>query len=350
MPKSRLRELQEKFKQKFHWLTPIQVIGRKITIKCGRCHSKTEIQSNHMKTWLSKKKDRCDNCWNKKLKLRKNEGLSAKAGVTRSRVEYKDRGIVKDRHILRKGNTSILRIKLDELDDREWKQIQLIGKAETKSGIKFSLQLSKPCVVRTVEWKKIDNLKYEDWQRKLRRVNYPGRNLVIAIDPGVVNSAFSVFDVNQNITLLDRGMFHNLMTSLTSMDISDSRSQFQQEFGKLLESARHKYNYVGPIHLVIERFMPRGYKQTTIELVNIMIGQMLTVHSVLSLSGLVRVITPSQWKNAFNRKFDLEKSYMKAKKCGLTPHELDSTLIGRYGIHQWFGYEFDPNKLHKGIK
>lgn len=95
----------------------------------------------------------------------------------------------------------------------------------------------------------------------------------------------------------------------------------------------------------MERFQSRGNGGSTIEAINMGLGRITSMFNHLG-PKYPRFITAATWKNRANKKFDLKHEYKnqgltsKAKTYeGPTEHQLDSTLIGVYGLHQHFGID-----------
>ena len=85
----------------------------------------------------------------------------------------------------------------------------------------------------------------------------------------------------------------------------------------------------------MERFMARGMKGTTIELVNIMIGYLSAMWKSRNKRSF-KLLTAAQWKNEWNRRSDLKEFY---KKASCEVHQVDAIGIGMYGGAFWFDAE-----------
>jgi hypothetical protein len=78
--------------------------------------------------------------------------------------------------------------------------------------------------------------------------------------------------------------------------------------------------------------MARGMKGSTIELVNCMLGALVARSGLKSQN--VKLLPAAQWKNEFNRIYNLEEFY---KSVNCVDHQADASLIGLYGAHVWYG-------------
>lgn len=147
---------------------------------------------------------------------------------------------------------------------------------------------------------------------------------LVGLDPGKNNFGFSVvkvkFEPPFRYKVVTTGLVENVVYDLTKGIRFQSRP-FKKEVSSLLRSN-------GADVLIAERYQNRGRMMgNTIELVNYMLGVM----DSLRVQDYV-VITASQWKNAFNRHYDLKEFY---KEIPLVPHRVDATLIALYGAHQY---------------
>jgi len=142
---------------------------------------------------------------------------------------------------------------------------------------------------------------------------------VLSFDPGKINFSFSVSDVHLETGLKYRikttGMIENTVTDLTG-DIESQSRRFKREVQKIIKG-------YGADVLIAERFQVRGrFMGGSAELINIMLGIMATSRIEK------KFITAAQWKNSFNKVYDLKKFY---KEIPLVDHRIDAALIGIYG-------------------
>lgn len=147
---------------------------------------------------------------------------------------------------------------------------------------------------------------------------------LLGLDPGKNWFGYSVvkvkFDPPFRYKVVTTGLVENVVYDLTKGIRFQSRS-FKREISGLLRSH-------GADILIAERYQNRGRMMgATIELVNYMLGVM----DSLRVQDYV-VITAAQWKNAFNKHYDLKEFY---RELPLVPHRVDATLIALYGAHQY---------------
>jgi hypothetical protein len=138
-----------------------------------------------------------------------------------------------------------------------------------------------------------------------------------------VNRSGSVFKI------LGSGKIVNTMRDLTR-DVSGQTEAFVQEVETLIE--HYDVNC-----LAAERFQSRGFGGTTIELVNNMIGLLLTYVVAKQPIVLTRLVTPAQWKNTWNRIGSLDDFYTHVS-CSV--HQCDSIGIGLYCLSEWLNLPF----------
>ena len=155
---------------------------------------------------------------------------------------------------------------------------------------------------------------------------------VLGIDPGTKNFGAFAGEVNKGVTKVNvhhSEMFDHAMQELKG-DALEQVRVFEREYMKLLTVHR-------PDIITIERFQSRGLKGKTVELVNVMMGVMMSanVKYVESNPKLkVQLLTASTWKNAVNRVSDLELIYRVMKKHGVVAHRVDAALMSLYKISE----------------
>lgn len=162
------------------------------------------------------------------------------------------------------------------------------------------------------------------------------RVVVLSLDPGVTNFAWSVLECTRKgrPELLATGMIQNTVKEFTGDDLRAEAALFESEIRQLVEE-------FSVTHLIAERFMSRGMKGLTIELVNSMLGILLNGWS--GGPGSFKLITAAQWKNEWNRNSSLTDFYA---RCACEVHQVDSIGIGMYGIDHWFNRKhFEHLKL-----
>jgi len=147
---------------------------------------------------------------------------------------------------------------------------------------------------------------------------------ILGADPGKNNFGYSIvkvkFEPPFRYQIAKTGLVKNVVYDLTKGVRAQSKA-FRKEVGSILKE------YEVDV-LIAERYQNRGRMMgNTIELVNYMLGVM----DSLRTQDFV-LITASQWKNAFNRHYDLKEFY---KEIPMIPHRIDAALIAIYGSYQY---------------
>lgn len=144
---------------------------------------------------------------------------------------------------------------------------------------------------------------------------------VLGVDPGSRNMGFGVLQAKVggkglNYRVREVGMIQNTVKEMKG-DVRGDLQKFRKEFNAILR--RHKVDVI-----VAERYMNRGIRGNTGELVGLMLG-------VIAMSNVqdVSFIPAAQWKNAFNRNASLDQLY---KDSRLVAHVVDASCISAYGL------------------
>lgn len=208
-----------------------------------------------------------------------------------------------------------------------WKANVAKAKACVKQGHKLKVVVGteSKLAVLPENWFK---LKEKEVQQILAR-KYVKSLRILAFDPGVTNFAWAFLEVTRpfDVKVVESGMFNNTVKVFDD-DLQISIQDFTSEMVDL-------FNRFKPEQFIMERFMARGMKGGTIELVNIMMGAFLSwlVERQFSFKNRFKLIPASQWKNEWNRNSDLDAFY---KKTNTVPHQVDAVGIGLYGAYYWF--------------
>ncbi len=147
----------------------------------------------------------------------------------------------------------------------------------------------------------------------------PVAKRVLSFDPGSTNMGVTCLEYDEATqqfkVLADAVLMHPLHDL---KKFTEGRDAFLAEVNSWI------YQY-DPQAIIAERFQSRGLRGTTIECVCIMLGLLA------SLQLPVLFITAATWKNRYQKRFniDLREIY---KEIQVAPHQLDSCLIGCYGI------------------
>lgn len=141
---------------------------------------------------------------------------------------------------------------------------------------------------------------------------------IIAFDPGVKNFAYSILTTEQPTIL--SGHLNNPIFSIKEADVKNSVALFLWEIGELL----NRVNYKESDGLVIERYQSRGgYKNSQIELVNVMLGALLAHYDALP-------ILPTTWKSYMKRVYGTNDMLYLLQNSQLSPHMADATGMAIY--------------------
>lgn len=146
---------------------------------------------------------------------------------------------------------------------------------------------------------------------------------VLGLDPGTANFGYAVVQVfmqpKYKYRIITHGMIDEAVQEMSGLDVGER----MQKFEKRIRSLKRMHN----IDVAVgERFMTRGHKGTTIEAVSAMLGITASV-----FKNEVAFIPASQWKNAINKKLELEGLYESMKHYGIAAHRVDAVGIALYG-------------------
>jgi hypothetical protein len=160
----------------------------------------------------------------------------------------------------------------------------------------------------------------------------PSTKRVLALDPGSKNMAISVVAVN------DQNKVRVIANSLLKHPIYDL-TRFGAQRKAFLSEIAEWVDLYQPNGIVIERFVSRGLHGSLGEYVSSMIGLIGGRYPDLPLLPLMA----ASWKNAFNRRHPVQLDEL-YPQCRTTPHQLDSSFIGIYGLEKGLRrtVEYDP--------
>ena len=158
---------------------------------------------------------------------------------------------------------------------------------------------------------------------------------ILAGDPGKVNFALSIIDIDDKTNKLE--IIGTKMCENPVQRMHENVVEQSQAFLAELRALNKEYGKFDA--LTFERFQSRGLGGNTIEVISLMIGLASVFAAEENISAMF--ITASQWKNAFNRKLVLNDLYndykLKSVKSPKTIHEFDSSLIGFYTFYKHRG-------------
>ena len=152
---------------------------------------------------------------------------------------------------------------------------------------------------------------------------------VLGFDPGTSNfGCFAGLITGTD----DIQYFESLESAMLVNPLCDMPTAVK-DVPRFLGEIRSYIDTYRPHAIVIERFMTRGIKGPTIELVNMMIGALVTLVDTYREEGkhiYIKIVTAASWKNQVNRIFPLESIYKACKKRGLADHQVDAALMSMY--------------------
>ena len=177
---------------------------------------------------------------------------------------------------------------------------------------------------------------------------------VLGFDPGPKN--FGCFGgeilLKESMPLLrvnESKMLVNTLNDLTG-SLDKTIQPFMDEMSGYIE-------YHRPHLIVIERFMTRGHKGTTIEYVCVMMGALSALVNSYQEQGMsIRIMTPTAagWKNRINKIIDLKTMYKVMKRYKIPDHQVDASLMPLIALRNKYDnpYVFlaDKRKRDKYIK
>jgi len=163
--------------------------------------------------------------------------------------------------------------------------------------------------------------------------------VILSFDPGVKNMGWCITEVRRkNYRILQCGMLRHTVSDLKGKQ-GQQMADMILEINKIL---RHNLLKIGGLRKVVaERFMARGMRQTTGELISTMLGALI----LLFITPGLELVTASTWKNQANRhlpmlmkKVKKRNGWKKLEKpieavyevAQIEPHIVDAALIGIY--------------------
>lgn len=154
---------------------------------------------------------------------------------------------------------------------------------------------------------------------------------ILGIDPGSSNQGIACIRYDQ-----EKQRIRVLANATMSHPLNVLKGkEFQQSLRRCMAEIDLWYEHFGVNAIIAERFQSRGLKGATIECVSAMLGALAFTYPT------VRVIPASQWKNAYQRLYDVDlKDVYKVVRT--VPHQLDATLIARHGVVMGTGIKDVP--------
>lgn len=153
---------------------------------------------------------------------------------------------------------------------------------------------------------------------------------MLAHDPGTTSYGYSVVEGVMAGSRLKFRVLENGLVPCTIKNLKD-HDERRKQMRRYRNWVREKIEHYEVTHMIGERYMTRGINGSTIESVNMMLG----VLQCFNLSD--KFIPAATWKNALTRaEIVLKEEYRYART---TPHQLDASLIGIYGLFREHGFK-----------
>lgn len=330
----------EKVQKKFDRVLPIRIEAKGRRYLCKVCGKQFVAAHN----WAAATKfDSCPKCKAPPAKYRSGRLPSncirgkVRAAQNKDFITFTTDKIV--RHYVPSavvGNVPICAVSVRKLYS-EWDKFVSLAKAGKKKKLRVFVVKGRNAHELPDGWFKMGF----DWVAGIiRRVERP-KMTILSLDPGTSNCAWACIDVEYGKIPVVRGS-GKILNTVKSMVGSEHRMQVLS-FINEIESLGQEFTTTA---WAAERFMYRmGLNGTTMEAVNAMIGAFM----VRTKEPTV-VFPASQWKNAFNSKFNLEQVYASTNQ---EPHIIDAMLIGVYASTLYYSqshYQFNRATLNKLLK
>lgn len=143
---------------------------------------------------------------------------------------------------------------------------------------------------------------------------------ILSFDPGSRNMGIACVGVR-------KGKIKVIANAIMEHPLQSLACQYRTNREIFVNEACRWFDAYDPQLLIMERFQTRGHGGPLIELV----ATMNAVISTIDRSKPCKLVTAATWKNAFNRRFDVDLKEL-YRECATTPHQLDAVLIGCFGL------------------
>lgn len=145
---------------------------------------------------------------------------------------------------------------------------------------------------------------------------------ILAHDPGFRNYGWCCIDFSAGPKTVRPKIVVRECSQLQDMATEMKTRLREQLLSYLAEIQTHWIRH-RPQYFIAERYMTRGIKGMTVEVINVMLG------SLVSRVKVPHVLVPaSQWKNEVKRwGIDLDAVYA---QTWITPHQIDACFMGLY--------------------
>lgn len=351
-------------------------VRKNVNITCSKCECNYDVRAEKL---LYGKKDYCPSCSssisNQKLISLNNIEVKVQ-GYEPQAIQYLiNRGIKESEiNVFSSGKIPKIPYKLQGKDHMYLpdicvnKTIYEVKSARTLFGaFNRNKAKAKACIKKGYNFNILFGLNFGDWVKiiKLPKLWYTmtqpklerfiaakmSHNLrILSFDPGPVNMGWAVIrgTRKRQTRVVASGKLFSPFRNLTCSP-QEMRQQFNDFKGEL-EGLIELFDINA---ICCERFMSRGLKGPTIELVNFMLGIIVGTAlkpAITPVRKKFKFVIPAQWKNEWNKHNDLKAFY---KTTNTEPHQVDAVGIGLYCAADWYNKPFyediNFNKLAKDI-
>jgi hypothetical protein len=145
--------------------------------------------------------------------------------------------------------------------------------------------------------------------------------ITMGIDPGKVNFAIVAIDSRGKVCFAR--MLQSTIRSM-SMHEAHQRPKYRDMIRRILKKVR-------PDEVMVETFVARGFGTSLTEIINVMIGGLMSECDHLHISE--HATQASSWKNAVKKLTSLDALYAHGASVGLPPHLVDALMLATYLRH-----------------
>lgn len=170
---------------------------------------------------------------------------------------------------------------------------------------------------------------------------------LLSFDPGQKNCSFAIVESSSKSVNSLKVMSHGLLPANTTNLELKTASKVRQQILNLQETLLHIQEKYSPTHLILERYMTRGFGggSNTTEVINFLIGCIVAQNI-----APVKLIGASTWKNEVKRhrikqglspqrhkhtcnKVEVYAGFETAKAIvPVSAHQVDACYIAAYGL------------------
>lgn len=152
------------------------------------------------------------------------------------------------------------------------------------------------------------------------------KHRIMSFDPGTRNMGVACVGVDKHDRL------RPIANSVLTYPIESLVDNYLTNRARFCAEVKLWLDKFDPDLIIAERFQTRGNGGPLIELVS----TMNAVIGMMRPKTPFKFVTAATWKNKFNRRFETQLDEVYAN-CLTTPHAMDATLIGCYGLELALG-------------